>query len=171
MIRKIFLTFIIVLSIVFCSSFVFATNNENMTNGISDAMNNAENKTENAVQGATNVVRDTVSGITDTTKNAVNGLTDSAKNTVNDITNSTDEKNNYNNDNNTAMTTNNSTTTANTTGNYTTSRTSANGTLMGMNSTTWIWIIMGVAAVTIIGLVWYYSMQLTEKSYDDNGRE
>ena len=48
-------------------------------------------------------------------------------------------------------------------GNYTATRTSTNNaTFMGMNATTWTWLILGVAAIAIIALVWYYSMQLTD---------
>ena len=47
-------------------------------------------------------------------------------------------------------------------GDYTAQRTATttDGTMAGMNSTTWIWLIMAVLAVAIIALVYYYSAGL-----------
>ncbi len=43
---------------------------------------------------------------------------------------------------------------------YTATRTATTGTTTnGMNSTLWTWVILAVAAVVIIGLVWYYASQ------------
>lgn len=43
---------------------------------------------------------------------------------------------------------------------YTTTRTATTGTTTnGMNSTLWTWVILAVAAVVIIGLIWYYASQ------------
>ena len=39
---------------------------------------------------------------------------------------------------------------------------------MGMNATTWTWLIIGIAAIAIIALVWYYSSQLKSSSNYDN---
>ena len=49
---------------------------------------------------------------------------------------------------------------------YTATRTSTDGgtTFMGMNSTAWTWLILGVAAIGIIAVVWYYSMQITSEN-------
>jgi hypothetical protein len=68
---------------------------------------------------------------------------------------------------NNSTTNDNSSVATNSTGNYTATRTSTDGSYMGMSSSTWTWIIMGIAAIAIIALVWYYSMQLTEKNYDE----
>ena len=55
-----------------------------------------------------------------------------------------------------------------TTGNntYTATRTSTDGraTFMGMNGTAWTWLILGIAAIAIIAVVWYYSMQVTSEN-------
>ncbi len=32
-------------------------------------------------------------------------------------------------------------------------------TLLGMNSTAWIWLVIGIATIAIIALVWYYGKQ------------
>ena len=43
---------------------------------------------------------------------------------------------------------------------YTATRTATTGTTTnGMNSTLWTWVILAVAAVVIIGLIWYYASQ------------
>ena len=55
-----------------------------------------------------------------------------------------------------------------TSNNYTATRTSADNTFMGMNSTAWTWLILGIAAIAIIALVWYYSSQLNN---NDNRHE
>ena len=59
------------------------------------------------------------------------------------------------------------------TGNYNAQRTSttANDTLLGMNSTTWIWLILAIAAVAIVALVYYYSAGVSNRNnYDDNNQ-
>ena len=53
-------------------------------------------------------------------------------------------------------------------GNYNATRTATTAnTFMGMNSTAWTWLIIGIAAIAIIALVWYYSMQLRSSDYDN----
>ena len=53
-------------------------------------------------------------------------------------------------------------------GRYNTSRTSTEGTLMGMSSNGWTWLILGIAAIAIIAVVWYYSMQFTNKNNNND---
>ena len=58
-----------------------------------------------------------------------------------------------------------------TTGNgddYTAKRTATEGTVMGMSSTMWTWIIFGILGISIISLVWYYSMQESNKQHHEN---
>ena len=57
---------------------------------------------------------------------------------------------------------------ANDNNNYTATRTSADNTIMGMNSTVWTWVILGVAGIGIIALVWYYSSQVNSQSQNDD---
>ena len=54
-------------------------------------------------------------------------------------------------------------------GDYTATRTSTTqATFMGMNATAWTWLILGIAAIAIVALVWYYSMQLRDaNSHND----
>jgi len=39
-------------------------------------------------------------------------------------------------------------------------------TLMGINMTTWTWIIMALAAIGIVTLIWAYTRQQSEKNYN-----
>ena len=41
---------------------------------------------------------------------------------------------------------------------------------MGMSSNTWSWLILGIAAIAIIALVWYYSMQLNNNRRNDDNQ-
>ena len=59
--------------------------------------------------------------------------------------------------------------TSTTNNNYTATRTATteDTTFMGMNSTAWTWLILGISAIAIISLVWYYSAQFTSSNYSD----
>ena len=57
--------------------------------------------------------------------------------------------------------------------NYNTTRvattdTTGNATFMGMDANMWTWLIVGIAAIAIIALIWYYTMQLRSS---DNHRD
>lgn len=98
------------------------------------------NGIRNVVGGAENAVEDATKDITDASKNATSQM----ENAGNDITN--------------AITDNN----------YIATRTSTDSTLMGMGSTAWTWLILGVAAIAIVALVWFYSVQLNGSNHDRN---
>ena len=53
-------------------------------------------------------------------------------------------------------------------GRYTSTRTSTDiatdNTVLGMSSTAWTWLILGIATIAIIAVVWYYSMQFTNNN-------
>ena len=84
---------------------------------------------------------------------------------MNDIGNSMMENGD---NNNTKKDTNNNTAMGMTNTNYTATRTAAtDNTFMGMNATAWTWLILGIAAIAIIALVWYYSTQLQSSNYDN----
>ena len=53
-------------------------------------------------------------------------------------------------------------------GDYDATRTSADNTAMGMDSTAWTWLILGVAAIAIVALVWYYSSQVNNGRHHDD---
>ena len=39
---------------------------------------------------------------------------------------------------------------------------------MGMTANAWTWLIIGIAAIAIIAVVWYYSMQFTNTNRHNN---
>ena len=49
-----------------------------------------------------------------------------------------------------------------------TTDTTGNATFMGMDANMWTWLIVGIAAIAIIALIWYYTMQLRSS---DNHRD
>lgn len=58
--------------------------------------------------------------------------------------------------------------TDNNNGDYTTTRTNATGNIMGMNTMTWTWFTLAVAAILIVALVWYYASQSNKTTNYDN---
>ena len=126
-----------------------------------DMLNDAAEGVRNVVGGAENAVEGAANGIANGVKGATNSVENKANNVMNDIRDNGDNHN-------TAKDTNNETRTTTMNGNYTATRTNAEGsTLMGMNATTWSWLIIGIAAIAIVALVWYYSMQMRSSNYDD----
>ena len=144
----------IVLSIFIAAIFSFSVCFAN------DMLNDAAEGVRNVVGGAENAVKDVTNGVSNATKDATNPVENKANDVMNNI------KTNGDNDNTIKDTNNETRTTTN--GNYTATRTNAeNSTLMGMNATTWTWLIIGLAAIAIVALVWYYSMQMRSSNYDD----
>lgn len=103
---------------------------------------------DNRFVNAANNVRNFVGGVENTVENAALDVSNTSKNVTGGI------ENGVNND------------TMN--GRYNTSRTSTEGTLMGMSSNGWTWLILGIAAIAIIAVVWYYSMQFTNKNNNND---
>ena len=147
--KKKFFISITILAIIslFTVSYTFAANNgmDNMVNGIRNFVGGAENVVEDAGRGAVDGIRDGMNTI----ENGANNMGNSIENGTRDMTNMNSNDRMSNNSG------------------YTATRTSAtNNTFMGMNATAWTWLIMGIAAIAIIALVWYYSMQLRSSNYD-----
>lgn len=141
--KKIFAA-ILALTLIVLTSTVFAADE------VQESMNKAGSNIKNVVEGAGNVVKDGaaavgngVKDLGDTVKNGVNGIETGAK----DLTAGTENAVG-------GMTRNMDGDTG-----YTATRTATGGTFMGMNGTTWTWFILAIAALAIIGLVWYYAMQ------------
>lgn len=106
----------------------------------------AENESaKNMVNNAENAVKDAGQNASNMVRDAANSAKEGAKNLGNSITNG------MNND-------------------YDATRTANEGTFMGMSSNTWSWLILGIAAIAIIALVWYYSIQLNGKKHHDDDR-
>ena len=108
----------------------------------------ATNSVRNAVGGAENAIENGVEGIGNMTKDATNSMETTMNNAGEDVRNSVSPSTN-NGDS------------------YSATRTSTGGaeaTFMGMNSTVWTWLIIGIAAIAIVALVWYYSSEITNDS-------
>ena len=148
----------------FFISYTFANTND-IKNAAGDTVNTVRNViggTENAVEGA---VKDVTNGVKDTGNNIKNDVN-------NGVNNVTDGTNNNNNTGNMNTTGNNNGYTANRTATETRAMTTTDNTFLGMTTTMWTWLMLAVAAVVIIGLVWYYSNQISNnKRYDNNGDE
>ena len=102
--------------------------------------------TDDVMKGATNNIRNFVGGVEDTVENGARDISNTSKNMTSKTENT--------------MTRNNSNT------GYTATRT--NATVMGMSQNAWTWLIMGIAAIAIIAVVWYYSMQFTNTGRKGN---
>lgn len=137
--KKLLISFVLILSLIIPFGICYA--NDEMQKA-SDSAKNAISGAENAIEGA---AKNTGNAIKDGMNQAGNMIKDSASKAGNSIQNGVDNLEN-------SM--------SNTSTNYDATRTSAEGTFMGMTSTTWSWLILGIAAIAIIGLVWYYSVQL-----------
>lgn len=140
---KAFLATIIATLFIIFSTSCFATNDMANTagNGVRNVVNGAGNVVEGATRGAGNVIQGIAGGIGQGMSNIGNGIQNM---TQGDMANDNDRNNNDG---------------------YTATRTSAmtnsasNGTFLGMNGTTWSWVIMGILGVSIIALVWFYGKQ------------
>ena len=100
------------------------------------------NNDKSGIGTAANDVRNFVGGVEDTVENAALDVSNTSKNITGGVENGMNNSNNM-----TGITRN---------GNYTATRTDTN--VMGMSQNTWIWLIIGVAAIAIIAVIWYYSM-------------
>lgn len=135
--------FIVVLLAIFLllsTSYVFAANNE-----LGDSANKTSNTVRNVVGGAENVVEDAAGAIGTGVRDLGNTFTDGAARVRDNGNDGYD-----------------ATRTA-------TARTANDNTFLGMNSTTWTWFVLAIAAIAIVGLVWYYAMQNdTNRVNNDN---
>lgn len=140
MYKKMLVIFAILTIGIFSFSVCFANNDESM-------LQDAANGVRDAVGGAENAIEDGAKDIANTTK----GVTGSAENAMENKDNSGMTQNNNR--------TNNS--------NYTATRTATtNQTFMGMSSTAWTWLIIGIAGIAIVALVWYYGSQIRTSNDD-----
>ena len=148
--KKLLISTVLLLTIVFSFNICFAANEmQDLTNGVRNVVDGAQNTLENVGQGISN-----------TSKEITGDIENKANQMSNDVMNTMDDNNNNNGE--TAKDTNN-------TVGYTATRTatSTDDTFMGMNSTAWTWLILGIVAVAIVGLVWYYTAQLNSSRYND----
>ena len=140
--KKLLLGAILSIALLFVCNFCFAAeNNENPMHDAANSVRNVVGGAENAIENGAKDISNATKDATNSMEHAGNNLGQDAKNTMNTVT-----------DNNTRTSNGN---------NYTATRTSTNGetTLFGMNSTAWIWLVLGIATIAIVALVWYYSKQ------------
>lgn len=152
MTKKIILCAVLFTAFIFSFNYVFA---ENMAQDAANTVNGSIDKTQNVMNNAGNAVKDVGNGMANTVNDAINGT----KNAVNNLTQDRDNTN-YDNSMNMSNRNDNS--------NYTATRTANEGTVLGMNSTTWTWIIMGLVGIAIASLIWYYAEQTSNNhDYDE----
>lgn len=150
MYKKLLLSAVVLVAIVFSFNVCFAN----------DGLKDAADGVRNVVGDAENAVEDAAKDISNASKNATGDIEKGANNVGNDMKNTANStmdnaKKDF------AETTNND---------YMATRTSTattENTFMGMNATAWTWLILGIAAIAIIALVWYYSAQFTSSRHND----
>ena len=142
MYKKLLFGFSIILCIIFSFTFCFAA----------DVVQDAVNGIRNVVGGAENAIEDTAKNISNASRTATDNMEKGANNIMNQVENMDNNTTNYD-------TTRTATRAA--------TETETDATFMGMSGDTWTWLILGIAAIAIIALVWYYSMQLTSNNYHD----
>lgn len=146
--KKFIFSIVVFAAFIFSFTYVFAAD---MANGVQNVVNKTEETVEGVVKDGANAVRDVTKDAENTANNAGNAMAGAVSNTTNHAGNTAAGMTNE--------------------GNYTATRTATNegATFMGMNATTWTWLILGIAAIAIVALVWYYSMQFNDRSYDNRG--
>ena len=151
MYKKILINLLIISFFFFTCTFCFANEGANMikdaANDVRNVVGNAENTVENAAKDVSNASKD-----------ATGDMEQAGNNAGNDMTNNQENGNNAraNNGNNGSD-------------EYTATRTSTDttaNTFMGMTANAWTWLILGIVAIAIIALVWYYSAQIRSSDYD-----
>ena len=148
--KKLSAIFAIIIAIVFSFSVCFAADDllKDATNTVRDAVNNTEDAVEGAMHNAGDAIQDSTEKAENTMENAGNAIENTGNTIERDMSNTTSRVTDTNNDT------------------YAATRTSTTGnaTFMGMNATAWTWLILGIAAIAIIAVVWYYSMQITSEN-------
>lgn len=110
-----------------------------------DGVQDAVNGVRNVVGGAEKAVEDAAKDVSNASKSATNTI---EKDTSNVIGSNMNNPNNYN-------------------ATRTSAEAGTTGTFMGMSSTAWTWLILGITGIAIIALVWYYSMQFNNNNYNN----
>lgn len=137
--------------------FAEASNNTNTSNTVDlkGEITQSLDKTRNTTSNVTNGVVSGVGSVMNTVTNGIDNITG--------MNNGTDNKNNSTTNNNNAITNN---------GSYNTTRTGVGDAYYGagnqMDTTTWLWMILAIVAVIIVGAVWYYAMQGVNDRNDEH---
>ena len=131
--KKILLT--IVTMILLLSICVYSFAMDNVVNDVRDFVGDTENTVENVAGDAVNGVRDGINAIEGGTENVINDVEDGMEDTENTITGTTTDDDNDG---------------------YTASMTSADQSVDNLTSNMWTWIVIGVFAIAIALMIWYY---------------
>ena len=146
--KTIFTISFIIIAMFLSASLVFAEGNnfENVKNNIVDTVNNAGNVVGDTASGAAGAVQNGMNTVGNATQNMSNDVNNAGENMANGVKNMGDDM-------------------GNAIGNmdYTAERTSTennanNAANAGFNNT-WTWIIVGIIALVVIGLIWYFVTQ------------
>lgn len=126
-----------------------------------DGMKNAKN----AVMNAGNAVGDAVVGaknaVVDGAKNITNGAATLGKDAMNTTKNAGNDAQNI------AGTVTGSLDNGHS--DYTATRTAtSSANLLGMSTTTWTWLILGIVGIVIVALVWFYGAQYEHRNYNND---
>lgn len=105
----------------------------------SSILKDVSSTVETGVNGATEIVKDTINDAGTMVDDTVNSVSSFSKESIEDITKSA-------------------------TSNYNSEKTSTTSNALMVSSTLWIWISIAVAAIVIIGLIWYYASQDTTRN-------
>lgn len=146
--KKIFISILIVFAILL-STFVFANNDTTLGNELKNSIDKSGDTLQNVGEGARNIASDIGNGIQNAASNVGQGVEDMFDGNDDNWGDNNNNGNNGNNEND----------------GYVATRTTTDGGagMAGMmNNTTWIWLIMGIVAVAIVGLTWYYVTQNTD---------
>ena len=156
--KKLLITTILLAFLISITTLCFA-NDENMQNPVQNIVGGAENMAENAAKDVGNAAKDVGNAVKDAGESAGNMAENVANETKNIVSNPVNAITDADNTASHSLSNN-------TSNGYNVTRTSTEGanTLMGMNATMWTWLIIGLAAIGIIALVWYYSMQFTNSN-------
>ncbi len=146
MARKSIIFVLAILMFSLFSGICFAADSENsinLGNEIMQSIDKTENSMKNVVSG--NVIKDTGNMVQDgvnSVGNGMNNMGNSVNNGINHMENGTNSRINDGT-------------------NYNTTRTTAEGTMADttMTTTTWMWIILALAATIIFVAIWYYATQ------------
>lgn len=140
--RKVIITSIIFVIVCLFSSICFA-NTENMMDAAKNTTVNLKGEITNSIDKTENSTRNITQNIMTKGGQMVNGagnmISNMTGNNKNDTTNNNDTR-------------------------YNTTRTAVDDAYFGtagMDTTTWLWIILAIAAIIIVAAVWYYALQET----------
>ena len=152
MLKKIGLYITLIATVLLFTSFSFASN---LGNDIKDSMDKTGNTIQNVMNGVTDAGKNAVDNMGNAVNDAANGARDTMNNMANGINNMTDDMFDNRDDNNQNNNENNNANTGNGADDGYSAARIATFTDTTTNNT-WLWIALGVVALAIVGLSWYY---------------